>query len=38
MEVADRSVEAVDFAGGAGPNDNLDGIDKRYAIQLTHVF
>lgn len=38
MEVADRAFEAVDFAGGAGPNDNLDGVDKRYAIQLTHVF
>lgn len=38
MEVADRSFEAVDWPGGTGPNDNLDGVDKRYAIQLTHVF
>lgn len=38
MEMADRSYEAVDFASGAGPNDNLDGVDTRYAFQLTHIF
>jgi len=38
MEIADRNVEAVDWPAGVGPNDNLDGIDKRYAIQLTHIF
>lgn len=38
MEIADRSAEAVDFGTGAGPNDNLDGVDTRYAIQLTHIF
>ncbi|HHO59371.1 MAG TPA: porin [Thiotrichales bacterium] len=38
MEIADRSAEAVNFASGKGPNDNLDGVDKRYAIQLTHIF
>lgn len=38
MEIADRSFEAVDFSGGAGPNANLDGVDNRYAVQLTHIF
>lgn len=38
FEVANRSAEAVDFGGGEGPNDNLDGVDRRYAIQLTHIF
>lgn len=38
MEVADRTFEAVDFASGAGPNANLDGVSQRYAIQLTHIF
>ena len=38
MEVADRNFEAVDFAAGAGPNANLDGVDRRYAVQLTHIF
>lgn len=38
VEVANRNFEAPDFAGGAGPNDNLDGVDQRFAIQLTHIF
>jgi hypothetical protein len=38
MEIADRSAEAINFAGGAGPNANLDDVDKRYAVQLTHIF
>lgn len=38
VNVTDRDVEATAFASGAGPNANLDGIDKRYAIQLTHIF
>lgn len=38
MEIADRSAEAVDWAAGDGPNDNLDGVDKRFAVQLTHIF
>lgn len=38
LEVANRSFEAVDFDGGKGPNDNLGGVDKRYAVQLTHIF
>ena len=38
MEVAKRDFSAVDFPEGAGPNDNLDGVDTRYAIQLTHIF
>jgi hypothetical protein len=38
FEVANRDYEAIDFDSDAGPNDNLDGVDKRYAIQLTHIF
>ena len=38
MEIANRSFEAVDFAGGAGPNANLDGVSERLAVQLTHIF
>ena len=38
LEIADRKAEAPDFASGTGPNDNLDGVDTRYAIQLTHIF
>ena len=30
--------EAVDFSSGAGPNDNLDGVGKRIAMQVQHVF
>lgn len=33
-----RDFEAVTFATGAGPNGNLDGVDDRVAIQLTHIF
>jgi hypothetical protein len=33
-----RSVEAVNFGTGAGPNANLDGIGDRTSIQLTHIF
>lgn len=38
MEVANRSFEAVDFDQGAGPNANLDSVNARYAVQLTHIF
>lgn len=38
MEIADRSAEAINFGSGLGPNANLDGVDKRYAVQLTHIF
>lgn len=38
MEIADRTAEAIDFDSEEGPNDNLDGVDTRYAIQLTHIF
>ena len=37
-EVASRDFEAVDWASGAGPNSNLDNVDTRFAIQLTHIF
>jgi hypothetical protein len=36
--MANRDFEAIDWASEEGPNDNLDGVDKRYAIQLTHIF
>ena len=38
MEIASRDFEAVDWATNAGPNANLDGVDKRYAVQVTHIF
>lgn len=38
MEIADRSFEAVDWPANTGPNANLDGVNQRYAIQLTHIF
>lgn len=38
MEMANRSFEAVDFASGQGPNEQLDGVDTRFAFQLTHIF
>jgi hypothetical protein len=38
MEVSARSFEAVDFDEGKGPNANLDGVNERYAVQLTHIF
>jgi hypothetical protein len=38
FEVANREAEAIDFDSEEGPNDNLDGVDQRYAIQLTHIF
>ena len=37
-EAAFNEGEAKNFAAGAGPNANLDGIDTRYAIQVTHIF
>lgn len=33
-----HSAEAINFAAGAGPNANLDGVGDRTAIQLTHIF
>ena len=30
--------EAPNFPTGAGPNDNLDGIADRFAIQITGIF
>ncbi len=38
MEMANRDFTAVDFPAGAGPNANLDGVDTRYAVQVTHIF
>ncbi len=37
-EAAFRDYNAVDWDSGAGPNDNLDGVDTRYSIQVTHIF
>jgi hypothetical protein len=38
IEYADRDFNAVDFAAGAGPNANLDGVGGRFAVQVTHIF
>jgi len=38
MEASGRDFNAVDFDSGAGPNANLDGVNMRYAVQLTHIF
>ena len=38
MNYADRSFTAVDWDAGKGPNDNLDGVGNRLAVQLTHIF
>ena len=38
LNYALRDVTAPNFAAGAGPNANLDGIHDRYGIQLTAVF
>lgn len=40
MEVTDMSAEAVDFGppSANNPNNNLDGLDKVYAVQVTHIF
>lgn len=38
MELTDRDFNAVNFATGAGPNGNLDGVGNRIAAQITHVF
>ena len=38
LNVADRTFEAVNFASGAGPNAELEDVDKRYAVQLTTIF
>ncbi len=38
LNYAIRDVETPDFASGAGPNANMDGIDDRLALQVTAVF
>jgi len=39
INIQDRDVEATQFPKtGANPNANLKGIDKRYSVQLTHIF
>jgi len=38
VNLHNREAEATAFAAGAGPNGNLQGIDKRFAMQLTHIF
>ena len=38
FEYAQRDADAVDWGSDEGPNDNLDGVDDRIAIQLTHIF
>ena len=38
MNYAFRDYEAINFPSGKGPNAQLDGVDGRAAIQLTHIF
>ena len=38
FNITKNSAEAKTYNGGAGPNSNLDGVDRRYAVQLTHIF
>ncbi len=38
MEYSFRDFEAVNFASGAGPNANLDGVKGRAAIQVTAIY
>ncbi len=38
LNLSKNEAEAVTYAAGAAPNSNLDGVDNRYAIQLTHIF
>ncbi len=38
FDIANRDFEAIDWAGEEGPNVELGGVDKLYAIQLTHIF
>ena len=38
LNYAFRNVETPDFASGAGPNAQMDGIDNRLALQVTAVF
>ena len=38
MNYAGRDYNAKNFAEGAGPNANLDGVKGRGSIQLTHIF
>lgn len=33
-----RDFTAVNYGTNAGPNTNLDGVDSRTSIQLTHIF
>ncbi len=33
-----RDFEAIDFASGAGPNGNLDGVDDLFSVQVTAIF
>jgi hypothetical protein len=33
-----HQAEAPDFGSDEGPNDNLDGVGNRIAVQLTHIF
>ncbi len=38
VNYAIRNDEAVNFPTGAGPNQNLDGVGNRLAVQLTTIF
>jgi hypothetical protein len=38
LNYAARDYNAPNFPDGVGPNANLDGVDGRTSIQLTHIF
>lgn len=38
MEISDRTFKAVDWPDNTGPNANLDGVNQRFAVQVTHIF
>jgi len=38
VNLSNRDVHFTGFGTNVGPNRNVDGIDKRLAMQLTHIF
>ena len=39
MEITNQDAEAtVNWGATQGPNDNLNGLDRVYAVQVTHIF
>ena len=38
INYSDTTAEAINFATGAGPNAQLDGVAERISLQMTHIF